>query len=210
MRSVTFNDEATSCILDASLATRTFPIKALFADEHLARPKIVRDRFYRRAKHYALGALSREPVRIYAYQCGKKDGDDVQINNTGNWFAVAGDTIIWPQSPDALVLLKRQPTQPTAEQSKFCAAATLASDKAICADREMWLMKVFTDTFRDCARPFAPEPPDELRAELDAYVTKRNACNGDRACVYSVLDEHASLLAQTIPSKDQCIESKNK
>ena len=209
-KSVTYNDETTACTFDASQSKRIVPMKALFAGDGVARPKLIRDRFYRRMKHYALGSLAQERVAIYAYHCPVTDNDNGQINNSGNWFAATRDTIIWPQSPDALVLLKRQPTKPTAEQAKFCASVTSPSDKIVCTDREMWLMKVFTDTYRDCGEPIAPGPPDELRAELDSLVVKRNACNGERKCVYTTLDEHASLLAQMIASTEQCDEAKKK
>lgn len=210
MNSVTFNNEETRCKLDTSLAKRVYHFKTLFAEERPPRPKIIRDRFYRRAAQYALGPLAGELVTIYAYRCDKTEDRETQLNNSANWFAATNDTIIWPLGPDALVLLKRQPTQPTAEQTVFCSVATSASDKIICADREMWLMKVFTETVRDCAIGLERRSPDELRAQLDAYVAKRNACEGARACVYSVLDEHASILAQGIPSVQQCTELKAK
>ena len=104
MNPVTSNHEETRCKLDTSLAKRVYPIKTLFAEERLARPKIIRDRFYRRAAQYALGPL----------------------------------------------------------------------------------------------------------AQLDAYVAKRNTCEGPLACVYSVLDEHASILAKSISSVQQCTELKAK
>jgi hypothetical protein len=207
--SVTYDNETMRCKLDTSLAQQTFPMKALFAEERIPRPKIIRDRFYRRAAQYALGPLARETVRIYAYQCEKTDDRATQLNNTGNWFAATKDTIIWPQSSDALVLMKRQPTLPTTEQTAFCNRASTANDKTICADREMWLMKVFTETVRDCAVHFERRTPEELRAQLDAFEFQRNACPGSRACVYEVLSKHASILAQSIPSLEQCRELKN-
>lgn len=204
--SVTYDNEAKRCKLDVSLARQSFPIKALFAQEGMPRPKLIRDRFYRRAAQYALGPLARESVRIYAYRCEKADDFELQLNNTGNWFAATQDTIIWPLGADALVTMKRQPTEPTAEQKVFCKNATLANDKTICVDREMWLMKVFTETARDCAIHFELRAPDELRERLDAYIVKRNACDGARSCVYEALSEHAYLLAQKIPSLEQCRE----
>ena len=207
--SVTYDNETKRCKLDTSLARQTFPIKALFAEERIPLPKIIKKKFYRRAAQYELGSLARESVRIYVYLCEKTDGSETKINNTGNWFAATKDTIIWPLASDALVLMKRRPTQPTAEQTAFCNTATLANDKTICADREMWLMKVFTETVRDCAIHFARRTPDELRSELDAYVVKRNACDGSRSCVYEVLSQHAYRLAQSIPSLEQCREFAN-
>jgi hypothetical protein len=204
--SVTYDNETKRCKLDTSLARQTFPIKALFAEERMPRPKLIRDRFYRRAAQYALGSLARESVRIYAYQCEKTDGSETQLNNTGNWFAVTKDTIIWPLGSDALVTMKRQPTQPTVEQTSFCNSATSANDKTICADREMWLMKVFTETVRDCAIHFELRTPDELRERLNTYAAKRNACDGTSSCLYDALSEHAYLLAQKIPSLEQCRE----
>jgi uncharacterized protein len=105
--------------------------------------------------------------------------------------------------------MKRQPTLPTTEQTAFCNRASTANDKTICADREMWLMKVFTETVRDCAVHFERRTPEELRAQLDAFEFQRNACPGSRACVYEVLSKHASILAQSIPSLEQCRELKN-
>ena len=208
MNAVTFNNEEIRCKLDTSLAKRTYGIKTLFADERLPRPKIIRDRFYRRTAQYALGPLAAEPVTIYAYRCDKTDNRETQLNNSSNWFAATKDTIIWPLGPDALVLLKRPPTHPSAEQTAFCNVANSASDKTICADREMWRMLVFTETVHDCAIGFERRAPDQLRARLDAYVTKRTACEGTRSCVYSVLDEHASILAQSIPSVQDCLDLK--
>lgn len=206
--SVTYDNETKRCKLDASLARQTFPMRALFAEEPIPRPKIIQKRFYRRAAQYELGALARESVRIYAYQCEKIDGNDTKINNTGNWFAATQDTIIWPLASDALVVMKRQPTRPTTEQTAFCNTATHASDKTICADREMWLMKTFTDISRECAIAYELRTPDTLRQQIDVFVAKRNACEGARACVYAALDSHVSLLAQYVHSVPDCLELK--
>jgi hypothetical protein len=208
MDSIIFDNEPKRCKLETSLARRTFSIKALFADERLQRPKLVRDRFYRRTTQYALGPLARESVRIFAYQCEKTDGSETQINNTGNWFAATKDTIIWPLASDALVLMKRPPTTQTAEQKAFCDSASSASDKTICADREMWLMKSFTDTVRECAIAYELRTPDKLRQQIDMFIARREACEGARSCVYSALDSHASLLAQYVHSVPDCLELK--
>jgi hypothetical protein len=206
--SIKFDNESKRCKLDTSLARRTFSIKTLFAEERLKRPKLIRDRFYRRAAQYALGSLARESVRIYAYQCEKTDGSETQINNTGNWFAATKDTVIWPLASDALVIMKRPPTTQTAEQKAFCESAINASDKTICADREMWLMKSFTDTVRECAVAYELRTPDKLRQQIDVFVARRDACEGARSCVYSALDSHASLLAQYVHSVPDCLELK--
>jgi hypothetical protein len=206
--SVTYDNETKRCKLDASLARQTFPMKALFADERIPRPKIIRDRFYRRAAQYALGPLARETVRIYAYHCEKTDDRATQLNNTGNWFAATRDTIIWPLASDALVLMKRQPTRPTVEQAAFCSAAINASDKTVCADREMWLMKTFTDTVRECAIAYELRTPDKLRQQIDTFIAQRNACEGAQSCVYDALNAHSSLLAQYVHSLPDCLELK--
>ncbi len=206
--SVTYDNETKRCKLNASLARQTLPIKALFVEEPIPRPKIIQKRFYRRAAQYELGSLARESVRIYAYQCEKIDGNDTKINNTGNWFAATKDTIIWPLASDALVVMKRQPTRPTTEQTAFCNTATHASYKTICADREMWLMKTFTDISRECAIAYELRTPDTLRQQIDVFVAKRNACEGARACVHAALDSHVSLLAQYVHSVPDCLELK--
>jgi hypothetical protein len=208
--SVTYDNDTKRCKLDTSLARKVFPMKALFAEERKERPKLIRDRFYRRAAQYALGSLGGEVITIYAYRCEKTNNFKPQLNNTGNWFAATKDTIIWPLAPDALVLMKRQPTQPTTEQASNCNDVTQASDKTICDDREMWLMKKFTETVRECAIARSVKNSTELRERLDALVVKRNACDGGRSCVYETLSEHAYLLAQKIPSIAQCLELKTK
>jgi hypothetical protein len=208
--SVTYDNETKRCKLDTSMAREAFPMKALFIQERKARPKLIRDRFYRRAAQYALGSLGGELIAIYAYRCETTDNVELQLNNSGNWFAATKDTIIWPLASDALVLMKRQPTQPTTEQALICNDVTQASDKIICDDREMWLMKKFTEIVRDCAIARGVKNSTELRERLDAFVVRRNACDGVRSCVYETLSEHAYLLAQKIPSVAQCLELKTK
>jgi hypothetical protein len=202
--SVIYKRDEKRCTLDTSLAQQRFPIKTLFADERVVRPTLITRKFYRRAAQYNLGSLARASVAIYAYRCGKSNERETRVNNMGNWFAATGDTIIWPLAPDALVVMKRQPKTLVPEHATFCKSATSANDKVICADREMWLMKVFTENVRDCAIAYDLQTPAQLRDQLDAFVTQRNACDGSRDCVYDVLDEHASILAQSIPSVSGC------
>jgi hypothetical protein len=204
--SVTYYGNTKACTLNTSLARKVFPIKTLFEGERASHPKLIGDKFYRRAAQYALGSLAKESVTIYAYQCAKVGDKETRINNTGNWFAATKDTIIWPLAPDALVLMKPQPSAQIAEQKSFCECATLASDKLICADREMWLMKVFTEAVHECAVRVELRTPDDLRVELDAYANKRKACEGNRDCVYDALNQHVNLLAQSIPSVVDCAE----
>jgi hypothetical protein len=203
--SVTFSNYLFRCTLDTSLAKKTFSIKTLFAEERLPKPKLVRDRFYRRAAQYALGPLAREQITIYAYQCTDLKNS---LTQTGNWFAVTKDSIIWPDAPDALVIMKRQPTLNTKEQVTFCALANSASDKTICADREMWLMKHYTEIVHECAIAYTRQSPDEMRDDLNAYIAERDACEGGRDCIYSVLQEHVSILGQRVASVPDCVEFK--
>jgi hypothetical protein len=205
--SVIYLNEPERCTLDASLAKKTLSIKALFAGERLPKPNLVRDRFYRRAAQYALGPLLREQIAVYAYRCVDRE---TRLNQMGNWFAVTKDTIIWPEAPDAFVIMKRQPTAKTKEQTAFCSTATIASDKTICADRELWLMKKYTEAVHECAIAYDLQSPKGMRDDLDAYVAKRDACEGARSCVYSTLQEHVSILGQRVASAPDCLDLKQK
>jgi hypothetical protein len=91
-------------------------MKTLFADERASKPHLIHERFYRRVAQYALGSLEREPIVIYAYRCANREA---RLNQMGNWFAVTKDTIVWPEAPDALVIMKRQPTTQTRNKLHF-------------------------------------------------------------------------------------------
>ena len=202
---VTFSNYTFRCTLDTSIANKTFSMKVLFAGERTPKPKLVRDRFYRSASQYALGPLARERITIYAYRCTAQNSS---LTQTGNWFAVTKDSIIWPEASDALVIMKRQPNVKPKEQIAFCNAAQTASDKTICADREMWLMKTYADTVHDCAIAYTRQLPEKMREDLNAFVAKREACEGARDCIYSVLQEHVSILGQRVASVPDCLELK--
>lgn len=195
------------CTLDTSLARHRFSVNALFAGSGLPRPQLVQRRFEQRAEHYALGALAREPITVYAYRC--KD-QDTRLNSMGNWFAVSKEAIIWPQAPDALVLLKRAPSKPTVAQVASCGHVTLAADRVICADRELWLMRTYTEAVRQCAISNAPPALANLGELLDSYVAKRNKCESDRECIVYTLQEHVGVLAQRVPSTADCLASVHK
>jgi hypothetical protein len=204
--SVTYYGNTKACTLNTSLARKVFPIKTLFEGERASHPKLIGDKFYRRAAQYALGSLAKESVTIYAYQCAKVGDKETRLNNTGNWFAATKDTIIWPLAPDALVLMKRHPSAQTAEQKSFCESATLAGDKLICADREMWLMKVFTEAVHECAVRVELRTPDDLRVELDAYANKRKACEGNEPIlnfVYEAYDDRKEFLCKVPKAKQR-------
>lgn len=191
------------CTMDTSQSGKAFPIKTLFAAEGLKRPSLVKDRFYGRMSQYELGDLKNAEVTIYAYKCKESD-PSVRLNEMGNWFAAADDTIIWPFAPDALVILKRQPTEQTSEQSTFCKTAVLASDKVICNERELWSMKRYTELVRSCAIKHTPQRLGNIADKLDSYVLKRTACGDDRECIVHVLQEHVGRVSQFVRLTVEC------
>jgi hypothetical protein len=207
-KSVVVDGEYSRCALDTTMARQAFSINTLFAGERSAHSKRLRQSFYGRAAQYDLASLSREPVRIYAYQCKDRG---TQINPMGNWFAATKDTIVWPLGLGALAVMKRPPTVRPAAQVAFCAAATVASDKTICQDRELWLMKSYTETVDACAMvERGSRTLDERRGQLDAYVAQRNGCEGDRSCIFYALREHAAILGQSVPSVAECVKATKK
>jgi hypothetical protein len=202
MNRIVQDNEEQSCKLDTSIAKRTVPIKVLFAGEGLQRPKIIRERLHRRAAEYGVDFATNKSITVYAYRCKNKE---LQLNPMGNWFAATHDTVIWPLGLGALAIMKRQPTTPTTAQIQFCKEASSKSDKTICADRELWLMKSYTETVRDCAiTARGSRTLAERRDQLNAYVEQRNRCEGDQKCVFNVLREHASIVGQSVPSVSEC------
>jgi hypothetical protein len=206
--SAVVDGESTACALNITMARQAFSINTLFAGERLARSKLVRQRLYGRAAEYDLASLSREPVTIYAYQCKVRG---TQLNPMGNWFAATKDTVIWPLGLGALAVMKRPPAGRPAAQLAFCAAATRASDKTICEDRELWLMKTYTETVDACAIvERGSRTLEERRGQLDSYITQRNRCAGERSCIFYALREHAAILGQSVPSVAECVKATKK
>jgi hypothetical protein len=203
-------NEEIQCTLDVSQAHQKFKVKSLFALERTASPKLVRDRFDKKPKDFFVGpklaSFLTESVAIYAYRCVTKDDREIQINPMGNWFARSQTTIIWPLAPDAFALLKKQPVIKVKAQQTFCETASSPSDKTICEDRELWLMKDFTDAFTACAIDRSANSKEALRDALAELLLKRDACAGLKQCVYAVLSQHKTRVAENIPSGNGCAE----
>lgn len=106
--------------------------------------------------------------------------------------------MLLPYQPDALVLLQRPPSAASADarQLSYCKEAVSASDKTICADRELWLMHGFTQSARERAQSQRPEINAALEKSVAQLMQRRQACNGERNCLYDVLDEHVAMLVQ--------------
>jgi hypothetical protein len=170
----------TKCRLNTSLANRTFPLKTIFATSQIARPTIIRERLAHAIENYGSGQLlplANLPVTLYSYKCSGRE----KLGEMGNWFAATHDRIFWPLMAGTLAVLQKQPKDKTPEQVVFCKTATLASDKVICSDRELWLMKQHTDSVRACA--IAESSNKKMRSILEQYVVERQRCEGDRECI---------------------------
>ena len=160
-----------------------------------------------RIGNFELSKLSGRPVKLLETRCSDRDGT---FFSGFNWIAVVSGTlpsskmatVLLPYQPDALLVLRRTPTivAPGPAQIQYCKSAESASDKAICADRQLWLMQAYTLSAQPFAQPFAHSNLPVVQAQLDARITealrKRQDCNGDPKCLYEVLDDHIETLVQ--------------
>ena len=156
-----------------------------------------------RIGNHELAQLSGRPVNLLQTRCTDRDGT---FFSGFNWIAVVpgpsksekSATLLLPYQPDALMILRRAPNSPVPDrdQLEFCKSALSASDKAICASRQLWLMHAYTLSAQKYAASSLPSVQSELEAGVAESLQKRGACSGDELCLYDVLDEHIGKLVQ--------------
>jgi hypothetical protein len=216
-------DTTFKCQLNSSYAKRSIPLRALFEQERVTRPKLITRPLYGRAKGFALseaiGQLASRPVTVFAYQncelssvsdTAEEAGRFAAVGDTAvvlQWFAVAGDTVLIPYTYDTLLILKRPPAVRPAEHEAFCQAASTANDKLICQDREMWLMHKFGQDTRACVERLPGENPFQrgIAASLKEQLPVRDACNGERGCLWKALYDYNFTAAQVLGPINRCI-----
>jgi hypothetical protein len=213
------------CKLNTSQAKLAVPMRALFEGERLHRPKLITRPLYGRAKGWALrealGKLANQSITIFAYtdcyvsDSKAKDGSHSRFAAVGDaavapqWFAAVGDKILIPYTYDALLILQRPPKQRPPEHVAFCEAAKTANDKLICEDREMWLMHQYGKHTTACSldmdnsRQHAETHPYELQ-----LIKKRDACNGERNCLWQALFNYNLAVSQNVPWMYKCVNGK--
>lgn len=195
---VRFQNTVSACALQPLAGGKAQSMRSLFAQPGGKRPAGMHGTLYRRQEDYELGALRGQPVKLFAVRC-QPNQESFLID--ANWLATTGSptTLLMPYQPDALLLLRRTPpegTAPEAARREYCQQANSPSDLAICADRELWLMHSHTLSARQRAQPSRPELNAALAREEAVQLAKRQACAGERNCLYEVLDEHVELLVQ--------------
>ena len=191
--SYVYNNDEKKCTLTLMPGTENASMRTLFEREKTKRPKLMKERFYGRLRDYKLGALAQQPVRILQERC-----EAIARKNdvTGNWIAVLPDALIVPYTQDALMVLKRPPKEIDPGQLDYCKTAVNASDKVICADRQLWQMQRYTEA---SLAPLESKPAvlaEELNKDTTTLLAKRQACNGDSDCLYKTLDQHVDTLVQ--------------
>lgn len=200
--SVEYMGTTTPCEAKPVRGAAAVSVRALFDKEGVKPPKAVTTRFYGRVKQVDARALAASRVRLYSLQCKGDSGGNAPaqtrvLNDMGNWFAATSNAIILPFAPDTPLRLERAPKAVAADQAAFCAKAEIPSDRAICADRQLWLMHTHAEAALKVAKSRSPSP---LNANVDAtaadYLRRRQECKGDTQCLYDTMSEHVSLTVQ--------------
>jgi hypothetical protein len=165
------------------------------------RPPSIHGTLYGRAHDYELGSLKGRAIQLLEVHC-KPDSHNLVAE--ANWLALtippsaSSAALLMPYQPDTLLVLRR--TQPGAHsdaaQASYCVQATSASDKAICADRQLWRMYTYTLSALQRAHSPRPEINEALTQDVAEQLQKRQACQGNTQCLYEVLDRHIELLVQ--------------
>jgi hypothetical protein len=156
---------------------------------------------YGRASDYQLGALRDRTVQLLELRC---QSESHKLMAEANWLAVTvppsatSAALLMPYQPDALLVLRRAPSgaHPEAAQASYCVQATSTSDKAICADRQLWRMHTYTLSALQRAQSPRAEINEAVAKDVAEQLQKRQACQGNIRCLYEVLDRHIELLVQ--------------
>jgi hypothetical protein len=197
-----------ACRFDPDKAGLRVPIAALFQKESASKqaPAWISYKFRDRVRNYRLGSLAHSTVALYRYKCQRSDPENrpVRLNSAGNWLAVVGDIMIFPSSDEWLFILKRPPKERVPEHSAFCAQASSANDKTICEDREMWLMNSVASNYTDCMLKDRTLPAIAQRDEEFADLAlRKQACVGNRNCLYRLLEEWVGSIARYSSRPDE-------
>jgi hypothetical protein len=198
------------CSFDAKSITSNVPVKALFADD-VAKTKLppwVTSKLIGQAANYRLGLLATKRATLYRYVCPNENNDPLQgsVNYLGNWFAVVGDTILMPFTNDGLRILNRPAKIKTVAHRTFCSKAESGYEKRVCDEREIWVMHSLVQSIAPCAVDAYPE----LRPQLAEFAQKRDACEGDRDCVYEALDAIVTTLTTKWTTPEVCALTSSK
>jgi hypothetical protein len=204
------------CSFDADSIQKNVPIAALFADEPASKqaPRWVNKKFDGRMSNYDLRSFSRAKVTVYHYRCtrdkfsgytGKAfeentSEDDYRLNDVGNWFAASDDMLVMPFTADGIRILKRQPKKRVAEHQSFCAKAVTSNERAICGEREIWLMHATSQSISACVFEHYPERRAAV-TELERDLAK---CDGERDCVYGFTESITDQLRFALPITYSC------
>jgi hypothetical protein len=194
----TANDKQ-PCVLNESLAQRTFPFQSLFYPTVGAHRKLVTIPFNGRLKAQALAVLPNDPVTIYGYIC-----ESGTINRSGNWFAVTRNAIVWPLVPSALAVLRRPSHAEMKQRLSFCKTLTTEPDKTICGSREMSHMKKFIDTYQPCFNRRNDITSEQAAAQSALFLAELAACRDSNDCIYDGLFNRFTELARALPPLDVC------
>lgn len=178
-------------------------LRSLFAKSAVGtkRPPSIRGALYGRVSDYELGALKDRTVQLLELRCQREDHS---LMAEANWLAVtippsaSSAVLLMPYQPDALLLLRRAPpgAHPDALRASYCVQASSSSDKAICADRQLWRMHTYTLSALSRAQSPRAEINAAVAKDVAEQLQKRQACQGDVQCLYEVLDRHIDLLVQ--------------
>ena len=202
--SVNFQRYEPNCALAQMAGAKNVSMRALFAKEGgLKRPAAMKGLLYGRAIDYELASLKGHTVDLWQVTCKSTDGRKPPF---ANWIAVSSaasgkaTTLLVPNDYDALLLMRSMPSTdvPLAAQAEFCKQTLSASDKAVCANRQLLRLHSFVQTARARVVSDRQEFNDSIEATNNEQLKQREACNGDTICLYEALDRQLFLLGMNM------------
>jgi hypothetical protein len=187
------------------------PMRILFEDEKIARPRYVRPPFNGVIADYplraAMGALADQPVTLYRYELPRM----VPLDPGWGSFAAVGDIILMQHDQESLLILRRPPKVRAPEHAAFCARASSAIDRRICSDRQLWMRYHYIETNTPCALKQPARNNPQLADSLRALTATRNACDpGNLVCLVNALNEQSILVGNHIPATQMCVNGEYK
>ncbi len=205
-QSLWFRGADSDCALGPVLSSKIQSMTTLFAKSAEKgggkRAAGMEGYLYGHISHYELGALRAQPVTIREIRCA---GKDTKLLAEANWLAKtaaksgSSSAILMAYQPDALLVLRRVPSADASADAArvvFCSNAESASEKAICADRQLWIMHGYTESAAKRARSSRADVNAAIDSDIALQLQKRQTCSGNTSCLYEVLDRHIELLVQ--------------
>ncbi len=190
-KSMRMMKETFACEFQKPNKSKAVSAKVLFNKESAQRPPALKGLLDGKLTDFDLGQWKKAALTLYYSQCATEHPN----RNETNWIAASATALLMPLA-NSIVILERPPKAQDAKQSKYCSSATAASERAICADRELWQLRRYALAARRLAAQESSAVQAEMAIESTAQTKVIEACNGNAECLYDALDADVSALVQ--------------